>query len=222
MKLIKIIVVLGVLLLPVPTLYAQDFLQKANNYLDAGECDKAQRAYEAYKVEHPYGNAEVERRIAECGKQKPQTSTSDSYVDLGLPSGTLWKSQDESGGLYGLYDYFDAFRLFGNRMPSPRQWNELINCCSWTYFENNSCFKVQGPNHNCIFLPLREQESKISYKNGEGTYTSHVKEICGNYWAFMESGSSVWVMYYNRYGTRIVEEKSSETKLNHYKVHLVR
>ena len=68
MKLIKIIVVLGVLLLPVPTLNAQDFLQKAKNYLDAGECEKAQKAYEAYKVEHPYGNDEVARRIAECGK----------------------------------------------------------------------------------------------------------------------------------------------------------
>jgi len=85
MKLIKIIVVLGVLLLPVPTLYAQDFLQKAKNYLDAGECEKAQKAYEAYKVEHPYGNDEVARRIAECGKTTParDNSKTDQTFNVG-------------------------------------------------------------------------------------------------------------------------------------------
>lgn len=62
---------LGVLLLASPALHAQDFLQKAKNYLDAGECEKAQKAYDAYKVEHPAGNAEVARRIAECGKTTP-------------------------------------------------------------------------------------------------------------------------------------------------------
>lgn len=80
MKLIKIIVVLGVLLLPVPTLYAQDFLQKARNYLDAGECDKAQRAYDAYKVEHPAGDAEVKRRIDECRKAPSQGNTNTDLI----------------------------------------------------------------------------------------------------------------------------------------------
>ena len=61
---------LGALMLAFPALHAQDFLQKAKNYLEAGECEKAQRAYEAYKVEHPSGNAEVERRIADCKTAK--------------------------------------------------------------------------------------------------------------------------------------------------------
>ena len=61
--------ILGVLLLASPALHAQDFLQKAKNYLDAGECEKAQKAYNAYKVENSGGNAEVERRIAECWKK---------------------------------------------------------------------------------------------------------------------------------------------------------
>ena len=62
-----IIVCLG-LLLSSPTLYAQDFLQKAKNHLDAGECDKAKVAYEAYKVENPQGNAEVASLIEMCVK----------------------------------------------------------------------------------------------------------------------------------------------------------
>lgn len=64
---IQIIIILGALVFSFPALFAQDFLQKAKNYLDAGNCEKAQQAYEAYKVEHPAGDAEVEQRIAKCG-----------------------------------------------------------------------------------------------------------------------------------------------------------
>lgn len=70
MKSSRIFIIIGVLLLASPALHAQNFLQKAKNYLDAGECEKAQRAYNAYKVENPGGNAEVERRIEECWKTK--------------------------------------------------------------------------------------------------------------------------------------------------------
>jgi len=69
MKLSRIIISIGVLLLTSPALYAQDFLQKAKKFLDAGECEKAQMAYDAYKVEHPGGDAEVEQRMDECWKK---------------------------------------------------------------------------------------------------------------------------------------------------------
>ncbi|MBO4653928.1 MAG: hypothetical protein J5644_00075 [Bacteroidales bacterium] len=61
------------LLLASPTLYAQNYLQKAIEYLDAGDCDMAKLAYDNYKLEHPQGNAEVAQRIEECGKVKPPT-----------------------------------------------------------------------------------------------------------------------------------------------------
>ena len=70
MKSSRIFIIIGVLLLASPVLHAQDFLRKAKNYLDAGECEKAQRAYNAYKVENPGGNAEIERRIEGCWKTK--------------------------------------------------------------------------------------------------------------------------------------------------------
>ena len=79
--------ILGVLLLASPALHAQDFLQKAKNYLDAGECEKAQKAYNAYKVEHPAGNAEVARRIAECGKATP--ARDNSKTDLTFKVGDV-------------------------------------------------------------------------------------------------------------------------------------
>lgn len=81
MKLLRFFITIGVLMLTIPVLHAQDFLQKAKNYLNAGECEKAQRAYNAYKVENPGGNAEVERRITECEnnlQQKRKTSIEDA------------------------------------------------------------------------------------------------------------------------------------------------
>ena len=66
MKKYRVYFFFGVLMLTIPALHAQDFLRKAKNYLDAGECEKAQRAYNAYKVENPEGNAEIARQITEC------------------------------------------------------------------------------------------------------------------------------------------------------------
>ena len=61
----------GVLFLGSSALYAQNYLQKAIEYLDAGDCDMAKLAYDNYKLEHPQGNAEVERRIEKCKGDSP-------------------------------------------------------------------------------------------------------------------------------------------------------
>lgn len=72
--------------------------------------------------------------------------TNNGYVDLGLPSGTLWKNQNEQG----LYDYDKAIRTFGNKLPTLKQWEELFDECVWMWKENG--YKVIGPNHNSIML----------------------------------------------------------------------
>ena len=45
------------------------------------------------------------------------------YVDLGLPSGTLWKGKNEGGW----YTYEEAISMFGNLLPTKEQFEELIN-----------------------------------------------------------------------------------------------
>jgi uncharacterized protein (TIGR02145 family) len=70
-----------VLQLMSPATQAQYDLQRTKNYLNAGECEKAKAAYEAYKVEYPSGNAEVEKRIAECGKAPSCPSVVSDYED---------------------------------------------------------------------------------------------------------------------------------------------
>lgn len=70
------------------------------------------------------------------------------WVDLGLPSGTLWKDANEPGGFY---TYEQAVSKFGNRLPTKTQFEELNNECTWTW--NGSDYKVTGPSGRYIVLP---------------------------------------------------------------------
>ena len=80
------------------------------------------------------------------------------YVDLGLPSGTLWKEQNEIGGFC---TYEQAMALFGNDLPTKEQLEELIISCNWTW--TGSDYKVEGPSGETITLPA------AGYRDCDGT-----------------------------------------------------
>lgn len=69
------------------------------------------------------------------------------YVDLGLPSGTLWKSKNEKG-IY--YTYDEAVSQFGDKLPTSEQFAELQAFCTWTW--NGKGYVVKGDNGNSIVL----------------------------------------------------------------------
>lgn len=80
------------------------------------------------------------------------------YVDLGLPSGTLWAADyenDEDGYLYLSYEMASPMRL-----PTVEQWNELRDICRWEFLkveesEALEVIKCIGPNGNQIqFHPI--------------------------------------------------------------------
>ena len=48
------------------------------------------------------------------------------YVDLGLPSGTLWKSKNENGFFY---NHSSAVLDYGDNLPSKEQFKELADNC---------------------------------------------------------------------------------------------
>ena len=92
------------------------------------------------------------------------------YVDLGLPSGTLWKDKDEDGGFY---DYDQALAKFGSNLPTKEQFEELKNSCKWTW--NGSGYNVVGPNGNSIVLPaagFRDCSGSVSGVGSGGRYWS--------------------------------------------------
>lgn len=69
-------------------------------------------------------------------------------VDLGLPSGTLWKDKNEDGGFY---TYEQALDKFGNSLPTKDQLEELRVKCRWEWTGNG--YKVTGSSGNSIVLP---------------------------------------------------------------------
>ena len=76
-----------------------------------------------------------------------QGSTNE-YVDLGLPSKTLWKTTNESGFYTG---YNNVREQFGDQLPSKAQWQELMDYCKWSW--NGNVCRVTGKNGNYISLP---------------------------------------------------------------------
>lgn len=74
------------------------------------------------------------------------------FVDLGLPSGTKWKSSNEMGNGSGFYTFDEAVSAFGSQLPTKEQCEELIDKCTWTW-QSNGSYKVTGPNGNSIILP---------------------------------------------------------------------
>ena len=70
------------------------------------------------------------------------------YVDLGLPSGTLWKEQNE---IDGFCTYEQAIALYGNGLPTKEQLEELKLTCKWTW--TGSGYTVEGPTGATITLP---------------------------------------------------------------------
>lgn len=100
------------------------------------------------------------------------SSQNSKYVDLGLPSGTLWKNQNEAGGHYS---YDQAMVKFGNNLPTQDQLNELKNSCQWIWIGNG--YKVKGPNGNTIILPAQGVTTCNGITIGVGLHGSYWTSI---------------------------------------------
>ena len=106
-----------------------------------------------------------------------QYESRSGYVDLGLPSGTLWKKVDEGadrtnfGQAY--YTYDEAVTNFGSKIPTKAQWEELKDYCTWSWIGDG--YKVTGPSGNSITLPAAGFRGCDGEIYGVGTY--------GYYWS---------------------------------------
>ena len=135
------------------------------------------------------------------------------YVDLGLPSGTLWAAENEEGGFY---TYEQAMIRFGDNLPSKERFEELKSVCRWTW--NGSGYIVAGPNGNNIVLPA------AGYRDGDGN--ADYVGMLGSLWSstpddsddalflYFDSGS-VDMVYSNRCyfrPIRLVKKKGNNMK----------
>ena len=156
-------------------------LLRANNYLS-----NAQYMTQEYKsgmvllVTTGKSVAEKEAIRAEQARQAEIARQAEllKYVDLGLPSGTLWKNANE-GGNQELYSYDEAVRRFGENLPTIEQLIELRDECEWTW--NGNGYTVVGTNGNSIFLPV------AGYRLTDGTVV--FANLFGFYWSLTANGS---------------------------------
>lgn len=112
-----------------------------------------------------------------CGKQ---------FVDLGLPSGTLWASEPEEG----CYTFDKAVKQFSDKLPTIVDFAELAHYCKWEW--KNKSMVVTGPNGNSVTLPalgFRNSGSGALY--GVGDY--------GCYWSASPHPSNTNYAYYLRF-----------------------
>lgn len=80
------------------------------------------------------------------------------YIDLGLPSGTLWSSEYEE--IDGRELYLPYNQVIDKSIPTTEQWKELLEICKWesdrssggSVFYGAYCI---GPNGNSIKFKAR-------------------------------------------------------------------
>ena len=94
-----------------------------------------------------------------------------TYIDLGLPSGRFWASENAEG--YFTYD--EAKEKFGELLPTPEAFEELWKECQWLWDVKNKGMIVVGPNKNTIFLPA------LGYRDGASD-SLHNVDSHGYYW----------------------------------------
>lgn len=160
-------------------------LLRANNYLGSGEYMSRENKFGKVLLVtdgKDYATLQAEEREKIKG-----------FVDLGLPSGTLWKDNNEEGGLY---TYDQAVSKFGSALPTKEQLEELKNSCQWTWTGNG--YKVVGPNGTSIVLPA----AGFRYCNGA---VSHVGSY-GIYWSSSPNGSDrAWRLDFLQGGVRMYD-----------------
>lgn len=120
------------------------------------------------------------------------------YVDLGLPSGTKWKSSNETGGKNGFYTYDEAVKAFGNKLPTKEQLEELHYYCKWVWLSDKRAYKVTGLNGNFIVLPAAGTRScavsgSVTNVGGFGYFWSSTPDGSASAWSLGFYSDKVYI-----------------------------
>ena len=146
------------------------------------------------------------------------------FVDLGLPSGTLWKNRNEKGtytidlaltkvtaeelkktnnqySYEGFFTYEEAVTIYSSNLPTKEQYDELISDCKWQWTRNG--YEVTGPNGAKIFFPAAgNRPSYCLFDMGVSTY--------GIYWSSSWSESTPWSLQFASDHVFMVDTKGEE------------
>lgn len=93
------------------------------------------------------------------------------FVDLGLPSGTLWASDFELNGDETIYLPYEEAERYD--IPTKEQFNELLESCQWefAYIDRNMRqYACVGPNGNHIVFYSRGYKIAGSKRDYDDIY----------------------------------------------------
>lgn len=104
------------------------------------------------------------------GKENAQIEYNDAeFVDLGLPSGTLWAS-DYLKDTEGKVRYLPYMEAKEHSLPSIEQWKELEKYCQWIGRYDKHTIDCVGPNGKVIsflftgyFSSTKKEEKQFVY-----------------------------------------------------------
>ena len=114
------------------------------------------------------------------------------FVDLGLPSGTLWKNLNETNPNddHDFYTYDEAVKKYGDQLPTKAQLRELKDKCTWTWDTRKKGYNLVGPNGNSIFLPA------AGYRGCDGSVSGVGSN--GDCWSSTPDGSDyAWCLSFD-------------------------
>ena len=135
-------------------------VKQAENNADEAK-KKAHKAYRQLD--------EATKNVKEFQKEHIKTCP-EGYVDLGLPSGTIWKKTNENGR----YTFDEALEKFGYYLPTNMQLFELREQCQWHRVDSGN--NIVGPSGDSIFLPAsgcrNRADGKIEEVGKNGSYWS--------------------------------------------------
>lgn len=147
--------------------------------------------------------------FAACEKKNAPSES--EFVDLGLTSGTKWKSLNESNPKdpNGFYNYEETMAQFGKNVPTKEQWQELLDQCTWTW--TGKGYRATGPNKKTIDLPAEgycDCEGAVLNVDTEGNYWASTLDGEDASWGFSFTDDDIFVghdcAFCNRLSVRLV------------------
>lgn len=100
---------------------------------------------------------------------------STEWIDLGLPSGTLWAKADVESQI----SFYNSRNRYGMNVPSKKQAEELQQCCSIEWNSESKTIIMKGPNGNSISFHCPNDDTSFWLNTCERDLLKHF-EIYGH------------------------------------------
>ena len=161
------------------TYYVGDYLttESGSDYVDVAHLEADGEEMVSFSSIDILGEAYL--ILVDESKEVEEEETPEGYVDLDLPSGTLWATVPEYNSMneHGLFSFEFATALgYTGHIPSRFQWDELLEYTEYsitTVDGVNGCKLVSKENGNELFIPIQGfVDESGNYRSDWGSYMS--------------------------------------------------